>query len=360
MKKQVIEKDNEVILPISNSKCIYDDNKNMWLNEEIAQIFSTIDSLSSGSITPTILNNADLNDVANIENGFFYVQGCMNSPEQTNTNGFLINLKTTRGSFQKFISNSYSYYNVYYRYAFQNEIGSQPWIKETGSNVKKDNSKYIVTFGDSMTAQTTMLSYLQNEIGQKICDVSMGGKMLSNKVAGSFPNVVDAIINSSTSELIDSVQKTKVEKAIALDWSNVDSITIFFGTNDWSNNVAIGESGNTDPTTFLGGLNYGLQKLYQNFPHISVYIIASPYRNRFMSQGDGKNADNTTNTLGLYLNDYVEALKKEAKTLYKLKVLDLLNESGINLYNCDTKTTDGLHVHGQYIARQIGNFIRNY
>lgn len=358
MKKQVIEKDNEVILPISNSKCIYDDNKNMWLNEEIAQIFSIINSLSSGSVSPTILNNPDLNNVENIENGFFYVQGCVNSPGESN--GFLINLKTSRGSYQKFICNSYSYYNVFYRYGFQNVIGSQPWTKEAGSNIKKDNSKYIVTFGDSMTAQTTTLSYLQNEIGQKICDVSMGGKMMSSNIAGSFPNVVDAIINSSTSELTDSVQKTKVEKAIALDWSNVDGITIFFGTNDWSNNVAIGESGNIDPTTFLGGLNYGLQKLYQNYPYISVYIIASPYRNRFMSQGDGKNADNTTNTLGLYLNDYVEALKNEAKTLYKLKVLDLLNEGGINLYNCNTKTTDGLHVHGQYIARQIGNFIRNY
>lgn len=359
--KKVIELDGKVILPVTNQDCVYGDDGVTPITQNFIEIMSNLENLNlaisdlnSGTIASAILNNIDLDNITSIDNGFFYVQGAINSP--CGTNFCLINYKTSRGSFQFVMDQEYK--GIYFRTAWATSIPTTSWNYIPINPQVDDRSNVLVTFGDSMTAQTTMISHLSKNIGMQIADVSVGGTRMSNGVASSFTHWVDGLVDGDYSG-VDSSLTGKLETAQNINWDNVKAITVFFGTNDWSANVPIGDSGSTDPATFLGAFNYCLQALYNTYPHINIYVIAPLFRDRFWP-GDGKNSDITQNSLGLYLNDYVTALKDEAKKMYKLKVLDLYNESGINLYNSATKTIDGLHADGQYIARQIANFIRNY
>ena len=149
-----------------------------------------------------------------------------------------------------------------------------------------------------------------------------------------------------------------------LDFSKVDYITVFFGTNDFGaeDGVPIGNNTDTDGTTFKGAVNKIIKKLTTSLPNVKLMFITPFYRNRLVSSTDGLNSDENPNGRGLYLQQYVDAIKETCKR-HHIPVLDLMEESGINRYNQAAYLADGLHPTSptgyEHIARKIASGIES-
>lgn len=163
----------------------------------------------------------------------------------------------------------------------------------------------------------------------------------------------------------------------------IDAILIFAGTNDYNGNTLLGKffEENTKETnqngktvirkyrklvftdsTFCGRINNVLSYLKQNYPTKQI-IIMTPIHRAFAEFGEHnvQPDENYCNGCGLYINDYVEVLKK-AGSIWSIPVIDLFTDSGLyplcesnNIYFHDAKK-DMLHpnANGDYrIAKTI-------
>ncbi|MBH0088595.1 GDSL-type esterase/lipase family protein [Pseudoalteromonas sp. NSLLW218] len=119
----------------------------------------------------------------------------------------------------------------------------------------------------------------------------------------------------------------------SINWIDYDVVTIFYGTNDWSNSVPIGTPASLNEYEFCGALNEGLQEIYNQNPTIKVILVTPTFRRNTLAN---------TNSLGLHLEDYVNAIKERA-LIYRTQVIDLWGISGWNYYTTEAYTSDGLH-----------------
>lgn len=176
-----------------------------------------------------------------------------------------------------------------------------------------------LSLGDSITEG---LDEYPNRANEKL------GFTLENAAVGGTSMAMRTGANESFNP--DSfVYKTKN----TIDFSNYTLATIGYGTNDWSNAIPLGTINSVDEYTFMGALNVGIQKMYEDNPTIQIVLITPPYR---------KNADKALNSLALELIDYVNALK-EISNKYNISVIDFYNQSGWNEFTIDYYTNDGLH-----------------
>lgn len=152
----------------------------------------------------------------------------------------------------------------------------------------------------------------------------------------------------------------------------VDIVTLWGGTNDWGGGITIGnfdEQVNTttrDTTTFIGGLCACVEKLLSLYPTKKIILIGTTPRTWDNGQ---KTYHNTPNAEGVYLKEYVDAVKSVAEW-YGLSFLDLLRKSGMNILNMENyfypqSATDGslyyLHFNQtgeNLLAERISAFIK--
>lgn len=107
---------------------------------------------------------------------------------------------------------------------------------------------------------------------------------------------------------------------------------IFGGTNDFDiGNMPLGEQFaindgvrtlNTDKTTFYGGYNSLITTMLSHMPNTTIVIMTPLHRGRTFD--DGSRTEWQSNNQGLFLNDYVEAIKKIA-SWFGIPVIDLYN-----------------------------------
>ena len=142
---------------------------------------------------------------------------------------------------------------------------------------------------------------------------------------------------------------SQAQKAYS-DNPNYDAIFIFFGTNDFNANVPIGnwyeeENKETnkngqvitlkhrikreDTTTFKNRLNKGLSYIKRNFPNSQV-IMMTPIHRAYAQFGSSNQQpdESFANTQGLYISDYVEAVK-ECANVWATELIDLNSISGL-------------------------------
>jgi lysophospholipase L1-like esterase len=142
-----------------------------------------------------------------------------------------------------------------------------------------------------------------------------------------------------------------------VDYTNVDLVTIFAGTNDFKLNIAIGTQGAIGDTTFVNTTFYGayrelIEYILSHKPTVKIVLITPIQRD------NGGYDVNTTNTVSCKLIDYINAIKNIGQ-MYGIPVLDLYSQSGITKLTLNTLTVDGLHPNdGGYI--RIGNLISKY
>lgn len=140
-----------------------------------------------------------------------------------------------------------------------------------------------------------------------------------------------------------------------------DVIVIFAGVNDWVYGRQLGDDKSVDITTFYGALNTLLTNLRSQYVGATIILVTPLQTDWTTRPANGVSDSNGKNIEGLFLKDYVDAIKTIAPK-YAVPVLDLYN-SMFYPFNKDFKEkymTDSLHPTRAghiLLADRIGKFI---
>ena len=225
--------------------------------------------------------------------------------------------------------------------------------------------KTIVCFGDSITQFSDLdfrfrySDWLMMKSGANVINVGIGGSTLLQRQQNlvSPPTTTSeaipwldiiSLVRSACDRNFDNVD---IAATMVLDWRNdpftpiinrlksidfskVDIVTIFGGTNDFSF-ARLGQSGSVDITTTIGAINYITEILLTTYPNIKLYwftpIIRWWYEN-FEDRLPEQFSDVKTNSAGQTLKNYAEAIKVEC-LLNHIPVCDMYNTLGWNKFN---------------------------
>lgn len=261
-------------------------------------------------------------------------------------------------------------------YLWDSFSGMQP-MKESYLIDTRLAGKTMANFGDSITGMG-MRSYVENiqkNTGITTINLGIGGAKMANKAnididVLSMAETIKAITtpgfdwsrqdayaqSSGQAAIVEHVKNMK-----ALDLTNTDYASIWFGTNDFTSNVVLDNAQNQyDVTTFGGALRYSLDKLLEANPDLKIMLITPMYRDRQIKQSDnpyiadGKNSDDYPNSAGVYLTEYGDKIKEIAAGYGpNVMVIDMYEKSGINRYNHQNYFYDGLHPQGN--PESVGN-----
>ena len=132
----------------------------------------------------------------------------------------------------------------------------------------------------------------------------------------------------------------------AVNWSNVDYITVEFGGNDAGDQyVYIDNTQNpTDTTTYVGAARYAYNRIHAAYPNIKIMFFVPMYRYWI---SEGKDSDEMTFTLGgntYHYYDWGDALIASPPAS-GVPVIDMYRTLGINASNRTTYllTSDQTH-----------------
>ena len=127
--------------------------------------------------------------------------------------------------------------------------------------------------------------------------------------------------------------------------NDVDFVTFWGGTNDWSRSIPIGDFNSNlaspDTSTFYGAYISCVRKLLTLYPNKRIILIGTTPRMVNSINADWS-TDGTINEAGNTLMDFTNAVKTVAE-YYGLPYLDLLHTSGINKINYATFLTQQQH-----------------
>ena len=271
--------------------------------------------------------------------------------------------------------------------------GKDTGIKVSGEETNVDITKNaplagktIVNFGDSifgMAQSDTISSYLAKYTGATVYNMGFGGCRMSKHPstkttwdAFSMYRLADAICTGDFSyqeeaflkeegkevkDLPDYFTK-RINDLKSIDFNDVDIITIGYGTNDYTGEVAIDNESGYDCSTLLGAMRYSVELIQETYPHISIFICTPTYR-AWLDSSNGysmtEDSDEHTNGKGKCLGDFTSALY-DCSAEYNLPVIDLYYELGINRQNRRYyfPANDGTHHNlfgRELIARKIAS-----
>lgn len=259
---------------------------------------------------------------------------------------------------------SYDSSNVWYRNSRNNQWSD--WVKVLTSNDYAGVVTDIVWFGDSISALRTLPDDVAATFNVTVHDCSCPGSPLVEHnnygqpyVALGFKGLTSAM-ESGSYAVQDAAIETLEERGGTwdfepnlnnfknIDWSNVSTAVIFYGTNDFGAAVISMDD-------FKTGMKSEIVKLMNAHPSVRIYVITPMWRGELSSGGN-------VNALGYYLTDYVQAEIEVCNEL-NIPVLDLYHTSGINEYTASTfLLSDMLHQNkagNPLLTKKISNFIRS-
>lgn len=233
--------------------------------------------------------------------------------------------------------------------------------------------KKIVNFGDSIfgnkrdtnnTTDKSISKMIAEKTGATVYNAGFGGcrmtksdlsnsafsmVQLAESIASGDWSAQDKIISLNL-DYIPAYFSETVAMLKGIDFTDIDIVTISYGTNDYTANVYITGDEETAPTKqnycFNDALRYSVEKLLTAFPHLKIFII-SPMWRWFIENGKfsyDSDDEQSVNTIGYKLTDYVAACESVSKELH-LPCLDTYFDLGINRYNYLRyfNATDGTH-----------------
>lgn len=247
--------------------------------------------------------------------------------------------------------------------------------------------KKVVCFGDSITefadsANKRYTDYLAEITKANVVNVGIGGTRLACRTtpvanpstpaqgyaALDCANLVDAVCTNDFSivdagaiyvrdnEGDDNTGIITILKAI--DWSSVDIVTFFIGTNDWGGSSNMGTSGEISKRTTLGAVGFVISTLLATYPHLKIYWFTPVVR--WLSPRTDENWGGNVEKAGNTLDEFVELIKTEVKK-YCTPVCDMYHTLGWNKYNFSEYfyDSDGTHPTKGFpeIARKFASFI---
>lgn len=255
---------------------------------------------------------------------------------------------------------------------------SIPGTSDTGQAILSLNTradrlqlpdKTLVCLGDSITnngdypAQVGLITDMTVvQAGFNSCCMTKTGT--EPLYTFSMAYIADAIASGvwttqvENQTLLDAFDFTgQVSRLSAVDWTKVDYMTINYCTNDWYKHVTIGATSSTDVTEFCGAMNHAITVIQTAHPQIKIYFISPMWRFANVT-GD---CDTTANASGLYLHEFVDAMKDVAEYRH-LPFLDLFRKSGVNAITQSIYllANDGVHPQQagyDLMAQKIARFL---
>ncbi|MBQ0078209.1 MAG: SGNH/GDSL hydrolase family protein [Bacteroidales bacterium] len=196
------------------------------------------------------------------------------------------------------------------------------------------NGARVAFLGDSITDQRQV----ESGTNETYCSLLPG-------ILGITPYVY-GISGRTMAEVVTQAQKLEEERG-----QDIDAIFVFMGTNDYNHNIDMGEwftyaeqsvevSGpkqevrlhrefNFDKMTFKGRINIGMQYLKTHYPTKQIILLTPIHRAYFYWSPENIQPDEQyANTKGLFIDDYVQAVK-EAADIWAVPVLDIYSTSGL-------------------------------
>ena len=146
-------------------------------------------------------------------------------------------------------------------------------------------------------------------------------------------------LGESGQTLTTNIHKTGLKTKLASAYGN-DLITVLAGTNDWSFNIPLGSSLNSDDSTIKSCVNYFIDQIKANSPGSTILFLLTPYRSRDMF--GSIIGIPPVNDLGLTVEDYNAAIK-EVCIARKERYLNLYDVPDLTKETVNDWTTDGLH-----------------
>lgn len=230
----------------------------------------------------------------------------------------------------------------------------------------------LVCFGDSITEFSNYPDRIASRLGFKSAvNVGFAGERMgqhpdANHDKFSMYQLAEAIRTGNFSAqtaaaaaLADPEHSATLARLVAINWSEVATVTIFYGTNDFDGDLPIGTSTDTTGATFRGAIKLSIERLLTAYPHLELVFVTPMWRQR-QAAGDNKDATNFPNDIGEYLVEYVDAELDQA-ALYQIPALDLYRSCGINLQTHAVYLDDGLHARtepgNELIAKRISAFL---
>lgn len=206
-------------------------------------------------------------------------------------------------------------------------------IPEQVGNILEIDSKNAGVGGTRMSLHTSA-----NYAPLSFCE-------LSDAIStGDFTNqntALDALIDEATNPKKVRLRRTK-ESLNTTDFSKVNTMPLWYGTNDWSSSIPIGDKDLTNKSkdNLLGAMNYGIEKLKTKYPNMKLVFLTPLHR---IDKDTGESSTTFKNTLGLTLVDYVNAIKENAY-LNNCDVIDCYNTSNLGQYNHTEFFEDSTHL----------------
>lgn len=221
--------------------------------------------------------------------------------------------------------------------------------------------KKIANFGDSIFGNARppkdVSTFLAEKTGAEVLNCAFGGCRMGVHTghwdAFSMYRLAYAIANNDYSlqeEALNHDDRTSyAEEPLALikatDFSNVDIVTIGYGTNDFTGNNTLDNSENPLDTSTVGGaLRYSIETLLTAFPNLRIVILSLTYRFWIDdSNAYTEDSNSRANSKGDTILDYNAKLKEVAEE-YNLPFIDNYN-IGIGKFNRYQyfPVTDGTH-----------------
>ncbi len=259
-------------------------------------------------------------------------------------------------------------------------------------------NKKIITFGDSLTDFVDndgygYSHYLADMTGADCLCAGFGGSRISKsrgyhvtptneqEAESSFDlvNLFSAIITNewtaqdNAADYIATHQysvqgerwKKRIAELKAVNWSNIDMITIFAGTNDWRNAVEMGTSGSDDETCVLGAINIIMRMITTNFPKVRVHWFTPIVRwiaSTLEERTDANWSDNYRPNGGMTLREFSESVHNEVLRNHQ-PCYDTYNRLGWTKYNFSQYfiDNDGTHPYKgfEYIGNRFSSVIQS-
>ena len=176
-------------------------------------------------------------------------------------------------------------------------------------------------------------SLLQEYTGATVYNAGFGGCRMASHLAShdafSMYRLAEAITskdytlqkNTLANYSLDSQFSRTVSMLENIDFTNVDIITIAYGTNDFTggNSISAVES----------ALRYSIETIQNTYPNIDIVICSPTYRFWMDEQGNFTTDSNTKEIGGIKLTDYIQ-LYSDIADEYGIYMIDNYNDLDIN------------------------------
>jgi len=260
----------------------------------------------------------------------------------------------------------------------QTESISEPTNATVSANPEEHDilaGQTMVAFGDSVTEFGHYPAIIAQNTGMTVHNMGFKGTRLAYHPYSSYDEfsptkLAKAIISQDFSEQDAAIQEDRnyttdfiahYEQLKAIDFNDVDIVSLLIGTNDYMGNqagvVSLGQPTDTTRKTFTGALNVFVNTFQDAYPHLEFVLITPTWRMNHADLG-GESAAAQPNARGDYLIKFADAIIERGEH-YNIPTLDLYHTSGLNEDNHADFFVDHVHPNEQGYEL-IGNTISQF